>query len=705
MTAGLELGTPFGMNFPPPIVRLALSGLALAAALGCVAGAETDVAVSYLAYRFAPEESWHSRGAGEVGATRLEDRTWTLDFSKGADWLALGLPDRSLLTRPAKIRLRVRGSAKGHPVRVLLHTHFMTFHKAVGEFTSANEQELVFDAPPGPGWEWSGGENDGKLHGPLRLGEIRLEASGVKDSPKLELISVTVEGRCPPDKLCAMSASTRTREGKTVFPVELQSLADTPVVGTLKWTVRDWEGRELGRGQRALTLPPRAEKLTAEIPAPRFPARLKFAEAEFELLVPGQTVPKVQAYWLAPQRPHDDPALRPDSSFGMGIYLNRFDGEDRERVAQMARDAGVKWSREDFGWGEIEPQRGQFRWEFHDRLLDCARRNGITVYAIVAYWPSWTKAYTSEGVDDYVAFLRVLVGRYRDRIKQWEIWNEPNIFFWQGPKELYAELLIKSYRAIKEVDPTAEVLGISTAGIDFKFIERMLAKQTPFDVLTIHPYRKVLDDQAFIDDLKKVSDLVKLPDGRRRPVWLTEMGWATHVAHHVLGQDFQPSPQRVQAELIARSYLCSLVSGVEPRTFWYDFRNDGEDPFYFEHNMGIVHRDFRPKPAYQAFATLARVLKDVKLDGPIAADPGTFAYRFAPTQPGRAPVIAVWNPKQDATVELKLSAKRAVVINSVGEERIAKTARADGSDGGRILRLTLRAGAPVYVRPFDRGAE
>ena len=30
-----------------------------------------------------------------------------------------------------------------------------------------------------------------------------------------------------------------------------------------------------------------------------------------------------------------------------------------------------------------------------------------------------------------------------------------------------------------------------------------------------------------------------------------------------------------QAELIARTYLCSIVSGVEPRTFWYDFRNDG----------------------------------------------------------------------------------------------------------------------------------
>ena len=126
-------------------------------------------------------------------------------------------------------------------------------------------------------------------------------------------------------------------------------------------------------------------------------------------------------------------------------------------------------------------------------------------------------------------------------------------------------------------------------------------------MLTIHPYRKTLDDTAFIADLKRVSDLVKLPDGRRRPVWLTEMGWATHVPHHALRQDFEPNSQRTQAELLARTYLCSIVSGVEPRTFWYDFRNDGDDPIYFEHNLGIMRRDGRGKPAYRAYAVLARV--------------------------------------------------------------------------------------------------
>jgi hypothetical protein len=681
------------LRFSPTLLSLPL--LLMPARLAFTA--ETQVPASYVAYRFAPAEGWHTHGAGDVGATRLEGRRWTFDFSRGAESVSLGLPDRSLLGRVEKLRLRLRRAAKGHPVHLFLHTHFTTFHKVVGEFAGNDEYELVIDAPPGSGWQWFGGENDGKLHGPLRLGEVRLEANGLKDSGTLELVSMTVESSCPPDRLCVMTATTAAERGPVAFLADVRALSDQGLSGDLSWIVHDWDGEELQRGQRTLTLPPRGEPLMVEALAPRFPANLKFAEAEFSLAIPGQSVPKVQACWLAPAQPYDDTTLRPESPFGMGIYLGRFGYPEMEQVARMAGAAGVKWSREDFEWASLEPERGKFNWEYHDKLLDCARRNGITVYAIVMGWPSWAKAYTADGLDDYATFLRELVKHYGKQIKQWEIWNEPNIFFWQGPKPLYADLLIKSYKAIKETDPAAEVLGLSTAGIDFNFIEQMLARQTPFDVLTIHPYRKMLDDQAFINDLKKVADLVKLPDGRSRPVWLTEMGWATHVPHNALSQDFQPNTQRAQAELIARTYLCSIVSGVEPRTFWYDFRDDGDDPLYFEHNMGIVTRDFRPKPAYLAYATLARVLKGMKIAGRVVANEGTFAYRFVPERGAAGEVLAVWNPQRDTSISLPVSARRVTRVNAIGERRELRTSEAIGANRARTVRVELKKGAPVYV--------
>lgn len=652
--------------------------------------------VSYPAYQFTPGEGWHARADGPAGATQLAGATWSLDFSQGARAISLTVPDHVLLGSVDKLRLRVRGSAQGHPVRLVLHTHFMTFHKVIGEFVGEGDQELVTDGPPGPGWEWHSGENDGKLHGPLRLGEIQLAANGHADRCTLELRELAIDARCPEEKRCVLLVDTSTENDRPGFLVRMRAVADTPLAGELSWILRDWEGREVGQGKQAVTLPPQtvAAKFSVPLTQSQIAGR-KFLEAEFSLTISGQEVPSVKGVWLAPREHQGNTTLRPESPFGMGVYLNRYGGDTQglalmERAAQLARAAGVKWSREDFSWGRLERERGKFDWTYYDQLLACAKRNGITVYAIVGYWTSWTKPYTAEGIDDYVQFVKALVGRYHKDVKQWEIWNEPNIFFWQGPQDMYAELLAKSYAAIKELDPEAQVLGLSTAGIDTKFIDRMLALKAPFDILTIHPYRSHLNDQAFIGDLQKVSDQVRLPDGRRRPVWLTELGWATHTPHNTLKQDFAPNSLRTQAELIARSYLCAIVSGVEPRTFWYDFRNDGDDPIYFEHQMGIVDHDFRPKPAYVAYATLTQVLEGKSLDRQLETRPGVFAFRFKPLPGSPGNVLAVWSPLTDARVELPVSVERVTRVNTVGERSELKAV------GGNVS-VDLNKGAAVYL--------
>jgi len=259
-----------------------------------------------------------------------------------------------------------------------------------------------------------------------------------------------------------MVVGTRKAANQTTFAAELLAASGHPLTGDLKWVVRDWDGNPLAEGDRRVTVPAGGERLAVEVPAGPFPERLKFAEAEFSLAIPGQVVPKVQAYWLAPHTPHDDPALRPESPFGMGVYLNRFRGADQEAVAQAARDAGVKWSREDFGWGHIEREPGNSTGRF---TTGSSTWPGPTALRSTRSSPisrAGRKGTPAKALTSTRPLLRQLVQRYRDRIKQWEIWNEPNIFFWQGPKELYAECLIKSYQAIKETDPTAEVLGIST---------------------------------------------------------------------------------------------------------------------------------------------------------------------------------------------------------------------------------------------------
>jgi hypothetical protein len=136
--------------------------------------------------------------------------------------------------------------------------------------------------------------------------------------------------------------------------------------------------------------------------------------------------------------------------------------------------------------------------------------------------------------------------------------------------------------------------------------------------------------------------------------------------------------------------------------FSYDFRNDGDDPIYFEHNMGIMTRDLRPKPACLAFATLARVLKGLRCAGPAKVDApeGTFAYRFTPdpkaegtgrTARDVAEVIALWNAKQSVAVTLPVRRTQATLFNTIGEKRVLEV-------GNGEVQFTLPAGKAVYVQ-------
>ena len=658
---------------------VALVALAASAGCGVSAAAGPQVETSYVPYHFTSDEGWKVVGSGDVGSSRLDRGKLVLDFTHGASWIGIAPPDRVILGNVGRIRIGFRSVSAAHPLHVYLRTHFMTFHKTVAVPAGEDDREVVLDGPPGAGWQWMDGENDGRIHGPLRMGQIRFEANGQSDRTEVELRSITVEGRQPANRLCVAAASDAGPATSARFAAELRCMGPSTMSGELAWTFRDWDGKELGRGHQSVTVPARAERLTVPVVPQVGTANLKFVEAEIQLVIPEQEVAPVHAAWSAEQERHTDSNLRPSSSFGMGVYLDRYHGADMERAASVARDAGVKWSREGFSWGRIEPQRGHFDWTYYDRLVDTAKRYGISLYGLVSGWAPWTKPYSAEGINDYLAFLKELVRHYHADIHHWEIWNEPNIFFWQGPKEMYAELLRRSYAAVKEADPNALVLGMSTSGIDYNFIARTMALDAPFDILTIHPYRKVLNDRALINELKIVSDLVK-----GRPVWITEFGWSTLTPHNTLTQDFAPFTERQQAELLARAYLCTLVAGIHTNTSWYDFRNDGDDPLYFENEMGMLHRDFSPKPAYWAYATMTRLLEGRQVAGKLEAGEGVFAYRFE----GQGTVIALWSPEGDRTVTLPVVGKRVTMVNTIGESRESRAGK---------VKVELRDGAPVYL--------
>ena len=649
------------------------------------AGAAGSFRAVYPVARFGDEEGWRVTSGGDAGQSRWQSPELRCDFSRGAT--AVGIEtDAAINGRPVSLKLRLRSDGSGHAVRVRLGSHFQNFDRVVGRLE--REGVMEFTAPVGAmqGWRFYGGENDGIPQYPLRLTGIIVDRSeGGPESAAVAFESLEVETTVPRELGVVLEPSGRAVSRSGVFKVRCLSFLPERVEGALHWGIYDWGGRPVRTGAAPLPLDPGVPG-EFEISEPM--AGRSFLECRFEYRSGGELYGPLTATAVVPVRLQADTQLDPSSPFGMGVYLYRYPGTPEgfammDRAAALAATAGVKWSREEFQWHRIERAKGEFEWDFYDRLIETAHRHGISVYGLIAYWSSWTQPYTREGIEDYARFCRALVTRYRDRIKHWEVWNEPNIFFWSGPKELYPELLKAAYAAIKEADPEAFVLGCSTAGIDGAFIRMVLDAGAPFDILTIHPYRGSLNERGFMKELQEVADLAGSRDGRRRPVWITEMGLPTHL--------YGGLSERNQALFLARCYLSALASGVDTNISWYNFREDGENRFYNEHNFGVVrHSDLAPKPGYRALATVCRTLAKKPLAGELDLGEGILGFVFGKEDGEQTAVI--WSPERDALLTLEAGSRSGspAVRDLMGDPVRPVKAR------GRWL-LALPAGSPVFI--------
>ncbi len=630
---------------------------------------------TYRVTDFTDRRSFQTRGACELspGLARV-------DFSQ-TDQAAIG-GSIALLGQPQELELIVEGGHPGNQIEIQLGSHFQRFSRTLDK-QDGGVNRFIMPAPP-EGWDFGGGQSDGDVRLPLRwVGLTFHKGDGPSTLTAFRLYALRCKTRIPSAEPVTMVAQMgltgiRWETEKKVRRVwafcEARNLQSEPIRGLLTMRLLDWDGDELRREERDWILPGLA------LPARQFygisiPPNLNFAEATFEFNAEKIETARAVGTFTLPLAEAGAGTLEPDSPWGMGVYLYRYPNtpeglEQMDHAAAMAQAAGVKWSREEFSWAGTEPARGQFNFEFYDQVVDTAHRHGISVYGLLAYWSRWTEPYTEQGIEDFCAWARVVVRRYKDRIKHWEVYNEPNIFFWKGPRELYPVLLKKCYAAIKEEDPDAQVLGISTAGIDLQFIRQCLDAGAPFDVLTIHPYRQRLVEESFMSELQDVAERVG-----GRPVWITEMGWSTQM---------DGVSERDQATLLARTYLAAVASGASQNISWYNFRSDGTDPYYNEHNFGVLRRDLTPKPAYRALATVCRTL-----DSGAPMRRADFKSPVYAVQMDDA--LALWTPQEGVSVTCRITEGKPTARNLMGD-RISL--RLDGDE----FTLILKAQAPVFIQ-------
>ncbi len=331
---------------------------------------------------------------------------------------------------------------------------------------------------------------------------------------------------------------------------------------------------------------------------------------------------------IGPAKPR---AFRVGVTAHLDLWHGQMDSlEEVQRAGAVLREAGKPLVRWDFMWPALEPFADVPDWAVYDASLAIVREYGLESLGILDYTPPWASGHRwadpynawnylgPDRLSDWGRFVYRTVDRYKDDVRQWEIWNEPNLstFFAPADPAAYTALLREAYLAAKYADPEAFVVGGDLATPDDPahfvgrrgrpakalgaedFLAGMYASGAPgyYDALSLHPYTDPsLGTASLLEKVSAFRAVMGDHGDAATPLWITEIGLATRG---------DGASEDRQARWLTDSLTALLDSGEVSAVFWYDLRDEGSDASDAESNFGLVRQDWSPKPAYTALKNL-----------------------------------------------------------------------------------------------------
>ncbi|ADW67139.1 GH39 family glycosyl hydrolase [Granulicella tundricola] len=208
-----------------------------------------------------------------------------------------------------------------------------------------------------------------------------------------------------------------------------------------------------------------------------------------------------------------------EQMFGSGRAILTLRESYRDDVKAVKKVADFKYVRfhaifhDEVGvYNEDEHGNPVYNFAYVDAIYDGLLKNGVKPMVEISFMPKklafpdalhpfWYKQNVSppksmEKWDGLIhAFTQHLIDRYGvDEVASWyfEVWNEPNIDFWNGiPRlESYFELYDHTARDIKAVNPRLRVGGPATAAAQWvpEFLAHVAENHVPIDFVTTHGY-------------------------------------------------------------------------------------------------------------------------------------------------------------------------------------------------------------------------
>ena len=264
----------------------------------------------------------------------------------------------------------------------------------------------------------------------------------------------------------------------------------------------------------------------------------------------------------------------PISFLGVTVALEQYeDSIERQEALRRLSEAGFGWVRQRVDWGRTEPRPGAFRWTWSDQVLADIAAAGLEPVVVLDGSPPWARGSVDRTVEDedqatntarlaqqrqqlappaatqtYAAFASAFADRYKDSVRYYQIWNEPNIAPNWGNRHIdpvgYARLLKAAAVAVRAADPDAVILAAAlaptrdrghTAIDEGYFLQRLYAAGAApyFDVVLMQPFGFGTgpDDsrsRADVLNFRRAAWLRRVmvaAGDEQTPIWAVRFGW------------------------------------------------------------------------------------------------------------------------------------------------------------------------------------
>lgn len=369
-----------------------------------------------------------------------------------------------------------------------------------------------------------------------------------------------------------------------------------------------------------------------------------------------------------------------------------------ERTYTHLAQLGVKWARVQTGWARTETTKGTYDFAWLDDVVSNLLRIGVQPWFSLSYGNrlytpkapdasavGWVPIFDEQAKAGWLHYTRAIARRYRDRVRHYEIWNEPNHSgaFWKPKKPNaaeYVELIRLTAPVIREEVPKAVIIGGAFAGMPTPYLEQSLAAGIGglVDRVSYHPYRTVPEGGGYESTLARWRAMLAKHNPRLR-LWQGENG-APSQPRGVGAMGTLPWTEQRQAKWMTRRMLTDLRLGVELTSYFhlvdlvnYNWGRGGTGKTNFK---GLLRgTDYTPKPSFFAYQCLCALFdshtvpSDGKLsfaaaaDGPKLDDPGK-VWWAAFGRDGKA-LCAYWLP---ADLFRRLVPRRVAVTLSCGKD-------------------------------------